>query len=95
MTISHLSPSNDFSLTLIILSLRLYLGLGGLTFPRSRIDYLINLSTYQNVCEKGTKPMEKDLAQSGLPEKRKNQLEEPVSRKPVLLGGFWDIFQNW
>ena len=88
MTISHLSPSNDFSLTLIILSLRLYLGLGGLTFPRSRIDdndYLINLSTYQNVCEKGTKPMEKDLAQSGLPVKRKNQLEEPVSRKLDLL----------
>ena len=47
--------------------------------------------TYQNVCEKGTKPTKKEWAQSGLPVKRKIQ---KTTRKYHFLGMwyFWVVF---
>ena len=46
----------------------------------------LNDITYQNVCEKGTKPTKKDLTQSGLPVKRKFQ---KTTRKYHFLGKWY------
>ena len=47
--------------------------------------------TYQNLCEKGTKPMEKELAQSDLPVWRKIQ---KTTQNVTFLKKlhFWDVF---
>ena len=53
--------------------------------------------TYQNVCEKGTKPTKKDSVQSGLPVKRKIQKttrKYHFPRKWYFQVVFW-IFSNW
>ena len=50
--------------------------------------------TYQNLCEKGTKPMEKELAQSGLPFLRKVQKttrKKQFSGKCIIWVFFWDF----
>ena len=47
--------------------------------------------TYQNLCEKGTKPMKKELAQSGLPVLRKNLKITPKSTF-AIFGKFETIF---
>ena len=57
--------------------------------------------TYQNLGEKGTKSIEKELSQSGLPVLRKiqkNARNYPKRAKVdfrVISGIFWGFSQNW
>ena len=51
--------------------------------------------TYQNLCEKGTKPMEKVLDQSVIPVRRKKPPKNTVFQKSEILGSFWAFSQNW
>ena len=50
--------------------------------------------TYQNVCEKGTKPTKKELAQSGLPVRRKSKKlpENTTFLEYGIFGKFFGFF---
>ena len=54
--------------------------------------------TYQSVCEKGTKPMEKKLELNRIyqfGEKSQKHPKNAVFQKSYISGGFWDFSPNW